>query len=62
MNNWLLKELKERIAERYGDLENDCGAYVQRWRNGSDKCEYEWLSIKCVVDMIDELDDDYPEE
>lgn len=40
------EELKEKIENTYGSLDDECGAYV----NG------EWLSINDVVDLIDDDD------
>ena len=41
-------KLKEKIEEKYVSLNDECGCYV----NG------EWLSVKDIVDLIDESDDD----
>ena len=38
------QELKDKIEAKYGDLENELGCYV----NG------EWLSVKDIVELIDE--------
>lgn len=49
------KELLEAIKRKYGDLDNDCGCSI--FVDG----EYEWLSIKDIVDIINECctyDDD----
>lgn len=40
------QELKDKIEAKYGDLNDECGGYV----NG------EWLSVKNIVDLIDECD------
>ena len=40
--------LKQKIEEKYGSLDDERGGYV----NG------EWLSVKDIVDLIDECDDD----
>lgn len=40
--------LKEKIEEKYGSLDDETGGYV----NG------EWLSVKNIVDLIDECDYD----
>ena len=41
-------KLKEKIEEKYGSLDDECGCIV----NG------EWLSVKDIVALIDECDDD----
>jgi hypothetical protein len=40
-------ELLELLENKYGDLDNECGCSV--FVNG----EYEWLSIKNIVDIIE---------
>ena len=42
------QELKDKIEQKYGSLDNECGGFV----NG------EWLSVKNIVDLIDECDND----
>lgn len=42
------QELKDKIEEKYGSLDNECGGYVGG----------EWLSVKNIVDLIDECDDE----
>lgn len=46
MNHEVLDYLKELIQKRYGTLEDERGAYL----NG------EWLSVKAIVDLIEEAD------
>ena len=41
-------KLKEKIEEKYGSLDDESGCYI----NG------EWLSVKDIVDLIDECNDD----
>lgn len=40
-------KLKEKIEEKYGSLTDEFGCYI----NG------QWLSVKDIVDLIDECDD-----
>lgn len=40
------EELLNALRNKYGDLDNDCGCSV--YVNG----DYEWLSIKDIVDVI----------
>lgn len=46
MNYEILEYLKELIERKYGSLDDERGAYV----NGR------WLSIRDIVDLIDEVD------
>ena len=46
MEHEVLEELKRVIEKKYGSLDNECGAYV----NGK------WLSIKAIVDLIEDVD------
>ena len=49
------EELLEAIERKYGDLNDECGCSV--YVNG----DYEWLSVKDIVDVINdcmEYDDD----
>ena len=41
------QKLKDKIEEKYGSLDDECGGYV----NG------EWLSVRNIVELIDECDD-----
>lgn len=41
------QKLKDKIEEKYGSLEDESGGYV----NG------EWLSVRDIVNLIDECDD-----
>ena len=41
------QELKDKIEATYGNIDDESGCYV----NG------EWLSVKNIVDLIDECDD-----
>ena len=43
------QKLKEKIEEKYGSLDDECGCYGG---NG------EWLSVKNIVNLIDECDTD----
>lgn len=45
------EELLERLERKYGDLNDSCGCYV--FVNG----EYEWLSVKDIVDVIDDCEE-----
>lgn len=40
------QELKDKIEQKYGSLDNECGCLVND----------EWLSVKDIVDLIDECD------
>ena len=53
MNNEILQKVINKIEARYGDLENDCGAYVST-DNG-----YEWLSVSRIVNLIKSVDSQY---
>ena len=44
------EELLELIERKYGDLNDDGGCYVYHNYNGE---EYQWLSVKEIVDLID---------
>lgn len=46
MNYEILEYLKELIERKYGSLDDERGAYV----NGR------WLSVRAIVDLIDEVD------
>ena len=41
------QKLKEKIEDKYGDLDDEAGCYIR----------HEWLSVKDIVDLIDECDD-----
>lgn len=41
-------KLKEKIEDKYGDLDDELGCYVN----------HNWLSVKDVVDLIDDCGDD----
>lgn len=41
-------KLKEKIEDKYGDLDDEIGCYVN----------HNWLSVKDVVDLIDDCGDD----
>lgn len=41
------QKLKDKIEEKYGSLDDESGCYVND----------EWLSVKDIVDLIDECDD-----
>lgn len=41
-------KLKEKIEDKYGDLDDEIGCYINN----------NWLSVKDVVDLVDECDDD----
>lgn len=45
------EELLEALERKYGDLTDDCGCSVYT-DNG-----YEWLSIKRIVDIINDCDE-----
>ena len=51
MKDEMLNKLIERLEERYGDLQDNGGCFV----------EGEWLSLKQIYDIIDELDNDFQE-
>lgn len=42
------EELFELLERKYGDLNNECGCYV------STEDGYNWMSIKDIVDVINE--------
>lgn len=46
VNHEVLADLKELIKDKYGSLDDERGAYV----NGR------WLSVRAIVDLIDEVD------
>jgi hypothetical protein len=41
------QKLKDKLEEKYGSLDDESGCYVNN----------DWLSVKDVVDLIDECDD-----
>jgi hypothetical protein len=41
-------KLKEKIEDKYGDLDDEMGCYIN----------HNWLSVKDVVDLIDDCGDD----
>ena len=43
------QQLKEKIEEKYGSLDDECGCY------GGNS---EWLSVKNIVNLIDQCDSD----
>ncbi len=49
MNNPILKELLDKLEQVYGDLDDDRGCYLDR----------KWLSVKNIVELIEEVDADY---
>lgn len=49
------EELLERLAEKYGNLNDSCGCSI--FVNG----EYEWLSVADIVGVIDDCTE-YDEE
>jgi hypothetical protein len=42
-------EFLEALRKKYGNLEDDRGAYSHNGNN------YEWLSVKAIVDIIESL-------
>ena len=44
-------KLKEKIEDKYGDLDDEMGCYIN----------HNWLSVKDVVDLIDDCGDDASE-
>ena len=50
MNNIILQEVLDRIKANYGDLDNECGAYIST-DNG-----YQWLSVANIVEIILRVD------
>ena len=50
MNNIILQEVLDRIKAKYGDLDNECGAYIST-DNG-----YQWLSVANIVEIILRVD------
>ena len=50
IKNEVLQKVVDKIEARYGDLDNDCGAYVST-DNG-----YEWLSVSKIVSIIKSVD------
>ena len=53
MNNEILEYLKERLADKYGDLTDEGGCSV------STEHGREWLSIADIVRLIDDVDADF---
>lgn len=51
LDHVILQEVLDRIEARYGDLENECGAYIST-DNG-----YEWLSVANIVEIILRVDE-----
>ena len=49
MRHEVLADLKGLIEKKYGSLDDERGAYL----NGR------WLSVKSIVDLIDEVDYNY---
>lgn len=49
MRHEVLEDLKELIEKKYGSLDDERGAYI----NGR------WLSVKAIVDLIEEVDYNY---
>lgn len=49
------EELLELLKEKYGNLNDECGCSI--FING----EYEWLSVKDIVNVINECEE-YDEE
>lgn len=49
MNYAVLEYLKELIKNKYGTLDDECGAYL----NG------EWLSVEAIIELIDRADKEY---
>ena len=41
-------KMAEKIENKYGDLDDEIGCYINN----------NWLSVKDVVDLVDECDDD----
>ena len=48
-----LEELMEKLEMAFGDLNNDCGCYVD---HKNEYGEMAWLSVKAVKDVIDECE------
>ena len=48
-----LEELMGKLELAFGDLNNDCGCYVN---HRDEYSEMAWLSIKAVKDLIDECE------
>lgn len=53
MKHEVLEYLKESLERKYGDLEDDAGCYVR-----NEFGEPEWLSVKEIVRLIDEADEE----
>lgn len=46
MKNEIIETLLNALSEKYGDINDDCGAYVRT------DYGHEWLSVKAVKDLI----------
>lgn len=51
--NELLQTLLEKLAKKYGDLDNICGCNI------STDHGWEWLSIANIVEVILQVDEEY---
>ena len=45
-NNETMNLFLDALAEKYGDIDDDCGCYVRTERG------HEWLSVKAVKDFL----------
>lgn len=53
MQHEILQALLDKLEEIYENLDDECGGY-SRTDHG-----YEWLSVKRIVDLIHEVDEEY---
>ena len=53
MKNEILEYLKERLIEKYDDLEDESGCSIYTVHGP------EWLSVAEIVKIIDEVDEDF---
>ena len=58
MYNEVLNYLLELIEEKYGDLDNNLGAYITNYNKPEDR-QFEWLSVAEIVSLIEHADESF---
>ena len=55
VKNEMLREVLDKLEEKYGDLNDESGCSVFN----DNICQYEWLSVADIVKVIEEVDEMY---
>lgn len=61
MYNEVLNYLLELIEEKYGDLDDNSGAYIINYNKPEDR-QWEYLSVAEIVSLIEQADEKFSED